>query len=68
MPATIEDDNLRGVIALSEQMLLLASVGDEHRRDAGCGAVYGVLRDVAYRVRTLAEKELERHRVAGTGS
>jgi len=42
-------------------MLELADHGDKIRYDGGCGVVYGTLRDVAYKVRQLAEKELSRH-------
>jgi hypothetical protein len=69
MPSTIADENLRSVVRISEQMLELANRGDEHRQDAGCGAVYGALRDMAYKVRAIAEKELERHKASrGAGA
>lgn len=64
MPSTIADENLRSVVRVSEQMLVVANQGDEHRQDAGCGAVYGALRDMAYKIRTIAEKELDRHRAS----
>jgi len=68
MPSPIADENLLSVVRISERMLDLANRGDEHREDAGCGAVYGALRDMAYRVRAIAEKELERHKAAARGS
>ena len=46
---------------MCEQMLTLANRGDEYRQDAGCGVVFGALRDMFYKMRGLAEKELERH-------
>ncbi len=55
------DDNLRSVLQVSEQMLELAKRGDEFRMDAGCGVVFGTMRDMAYKLRGLAEKELDRH-------
>lgn len=55
------DENLRNVLQMCEQMLALANRGDEHRQDAGCGVVFGTLRDMAYKIRGLAEKELDRH-------
>ena len=64
MPSTMADENLRSVVRMSEQMLELANRGDEYRQDAGCGAVYGALRDMAYKVRAIAEKELDRHKAA----
>lgn len=60
------DDNLRSVLQMCEQMLVLANRGDEFRQDAGCGVVFGTLRDMAYKVRGLAEKELDRHRAEAT--
>lgn len=66
MPPTIADENLRSVVRMSEQMLELANRGDEHRQDAGCGAVYGALRDMAYKVRAMAEKEIDRHKGRGS--
>ena len=55
------DDYLRQVIDLSQEMIDLASAGDACRTDAGCGIVFGTLRDKAYKVRKLAQSELERH-------
>jgi len=55
------DDYLRLVINLSEEMIDLASAGDACRTDAGCGIVFGALRDKAYKVRKLAQIELQRH-------
>lgn len=57
----IVDKNLNKVVVLCYEMLELADHGDKFRNDDGCGVVYGKLRDVAYKVRSLAEKELEKH-------
>jgi hypothetical protein len=46
-------------------MIELADQGDADREDTGCGVLYGVLRDSAYKIRQLAEKERERHRAKG---
>ena len=54
-------ENLRSVLRMCEQMLSLANEGDAHRQDAGCGVVFGTLRDMAYKMRALAEKELGQH-------
>ena len=56
------DENLHSVLRMCEQMIELAKQGDDFRQDAGCGVVYGTLRDMAYKMRGLAEKEIERHR------
>jgi hypothetical protein len=59
------NDNLLRTLRLTREMLALADEGDRDRNDDSCGVVYGVLRDTAYRVRTLAEKECDKHKRAG---
>ncbi|MEW5734990.1 MAG: hypothetical protein AB1921_09050 [Thermodesulfobacteriota bacterium] len=54
------DETLKKVIEISYQMLELADHGDRMRQDAGSGVVYGALRDAAYKIRRMAEKELSR--------
>jgi hypothetical protein len=39
----------------------IADEGDGAREDVGCGVLYGVLRDSAYKIRKLAEEEREAH-------
>jgi hypothetical protein len=56
------DDNLERTIRLTREMLDLADAGDRDRVDDSCGIVYSVVRDAAYRIRGLAEKEIEAHR------
>jgi hypothetical protein len=55
------DENLRRVIRLSREMLALADEGDRDRTDQSCGILYGILRDMAYRLRKLAEEECRKH-------
>ncbi|NMC71759.1 MAG: hypothetical protein GYA57_17055, partial [Myxococcales bacterium] len=43
----------------------LADDGDRDHRDADCAILYGTLRDMAYRLRRMAEDELARHARAG---
>ncbi len=59
------NQNLLKVIRLTREMLALADEGDRDRDDASCGIIYGVLRDSAYRLRNLAEKECDNHKQAG---
>jgi hypothetical protein len=61
MSGDIIDNNLRNVIELCYEMLEQADLGDRFRKDAGCGVVYGTLRDTAYKMRQMAEEELARH-------
>ena len=42
-------------------MLNLADQGDVDREDNGCGILYGVLRDSAYKLKKLAEDEKVNH-------
>lgn len=59
------DQNIKQTIELSRRMIQLADQGDKDREDTGCGVLYGVLRDSAYKILQLAEKEKERHRAKG---
>jgi hypothetical protein len=59
------NDNLKRVRQLTNEMLALADDGDEARNDASCGILYGILRDMAYRLRDLTECECEKHRQQG---
>jgi len=46
---------------LAREMLLLSDEGDALREDSGCGVLYGVIRDSAYKIKKLAEAEREAH-------
>lgn len=59
------NDNLLKTVRLTREMLALADEGDRDRNDDSCGILYGVLRDSAYRLRALAQKECEKHRISG---
>lgn len=59
------DQNIKLTIQLTQEMIRLADQGDVDREDTGCGVLYGVLRDAAFKVRQLAEKEKRRHQAKG---
>lgn len=59
------DRNIFYAIQLSQEMIRLADQGDAEREDTGCGILYGVLRDAAYKIWRLAESEKKRHREKG---
>ena len=61
MSTDIINQNLRNVIQICYEMLEIADRGDSYRKDSGCGAVYGRLRDAAYKIRLQAEHELLLH-------
>lgn len=52
---------LGDTLRLTEKMLELADLGDEAREDVGCGVLYGLLRDSAFKIRKLAEQEKVDH-------
>ena len=55
------DQCLKKTMQLAERMLRLADHGDAVRNDPGCGVVYGMLRDSAYKLKQLAEAEQAAH-------
>ncbi len=55
------NEMLGRTLQLTEMMVELADLGDGARRDVGCGILYGLLRDSAYKIRKLAEQEREDH-------
>ena len=57
------DQNIEKTIQLAEAMIQLANMGDEERQDTGCGILYGVVRDAAYKIKKLAEAERHKHKV-----
>ena len=59
------NDNLLRLRRLTNEMLALADDGDTARNDASCGILYGILRDMAYRLRELADRECEQHKSQG---
>lgn len=46
---------------IAEAMMNIADRGDMEREDTGCGILYGVLRDAAYKIKKLAEAEKNEH-------
>ena len=48
-------------LELVEDMIYLADQGDTDREDNGCGILYGVLRDSAFKLKKLAEDERLNH-------
>jgi hypothetical protein len=51
------DTNIEKTIQLTDEMIQLANSGDAEREDTGCGILYGVVRDAAYKIKKLAETE-----------
>ncbi len=57
--------NLRKTLSLVEEMIALADQGDADREDVGCGVLYGIIRDSAYKIKKIAEEEKRRHQEKG---
>jgi hypothetical protein len=55
------DESIKKTFKLVEDMLDIADEGDAVREDNGCGVLYGVVRDSAYKIKKLAEAEKEAH-------
>jgi hypothetical protein len=55
------DRNIKRTLQLADKMIELAEIGDAEREDTGCGILYGVLLDSAYKLKRLAEEEKEKH-------
>jgi hypothetical protein len=53
--------HIEQTLKLTDQMISLADQGDSDREDNGCGILYGVLRDSAYKLKRLAEAEKQNH-------
>ena len=54
-------------LEMARQLLVLSDVGDLDREDDGCGVLYGMIRDYAYKIRAQAEREREAHKRKGIG-
>jgi hypothetical protein len=59
------NEKILRTLELAERMIEVADEGDIVREDAGCGVLYGVLRDSAYKIKKLAEEEKEKHMKKG---
>ena len=53
--------SIQKTIRMAEVMLSLADQGEAAREDNGCGVLYSVLRDAAYKIKRLAEAEKQLH-------
>lgn len=53
--------NIQKVLKLTRDMMILADEGDSYRQDRSCGVLYGTLRDTAYKMKDLAQKEKKIH-------
>ena len=59
------DQNILKTLHLVDEMIALADQGDVDREDVGCGVLYGMLRDTAYKLKRMAEEEKRSHQEKG---
>lgn len=57
--------NIKKTLDMVDEMIALADQGDADREDVGCGVLYGVLRDTAYKLKRMAEEEKQSHQQKG---
>ena|GEM_PF-362830 len=62
------NENIKRALKLVRSMLSLADKGDAEREDIGCGILYGIIRDAAFKIKKLAESEKESHMDKGKWS
>ena len=55
------NQHIINTLKLVDEMIDLADRGDADREDNGCGILYGVLRDSAFKLKKLAEEEKLNH-------
>jgi hypothetical protein len=59
------DENIKKTLELAQDMIKIADMGDEHREDVGCGVLFGIVRDSAFKIIKLAEEEKQKHMEKG---
>ena len=55
------NESIEKAIDLVKNMLALADEGDMASEDTGCGVLYGVIKDYAFKIKKLAETEKDNH-------
>jgi len=55
------DENIQAVLELSKEMIDHAIKGINEREDDDCAILYGIVLDSAYKIRTVAKAEKEKH-------
>jgi hypothetical protein len=53
--------NIKNTLKLANKMICFAEEANVNIKDNGCGILYGVLLDSAYKVKKIAEVEKETH-------
>ena len=58
--------HIKEVLEIVQHMIELAESGAMDSEDNSCVALYGIIKDSAYRIRQMAEKERQQHMARGT--
>ena len=61
----MSNENIKTTLQLANTLLELADKGDLEREDIGCGILYGIMRDAAYKIKKIAESEKALHEQMG---
>lgn len=59
------NENIKKTLKIVDEMIELSNAGDIDREDGGCGILYGIVRDCAYKIRKIAEAEKQAHMKKG---
>jgi hypothetical protein len=59
------DENIKKTLELAQDMIKIADIGDAYREDVGCGILFGIVRDSAFKIKKLAEEEKQKHMKKG---
>ncbi len=65
MTEQASNGNIRRTIDMAGELIMLASQGEADSHDDGCAVLYGVVRDCAYKIKGMAEKEKRAHQSNG---
>ncbi len=55
------NENIKTTLQIVDFLIALADKGDLEREDVGCGILYGIVRDSAYKIKRAAESEMTVH-------
>jgi len=57
--------HIEETLRLSSELMALSEAGEAEAEDDGCRILYGIVRDCAHKLRSVAERELEKHGYPG---
>ena len=59
------NNNIRRSLDMARDLIMLASQGEADSCDESCMVLYGIVRDCAYKIRGVAEREKLAHQAGG---